>query len=79
MTPQLFERAGRAMFGDEWQPKMADALSVRVDSVKQWKKGRQLIPPDVVTDLAEMMRIDIDVLQAVRAEVLTAAGMVDDK
>jgi len=69
MTPALFERAGRAMFGDAWHAPMAAALGTRVDTVKKLGKGKSVISGNMARDVSEAMRLHADRLAAVRVEV----------
>jgi len=79
MTPQLFERAGRATFGPSWHLSFAIRLNVRPDTVKAWAKGRSRMPPELGREVAKIMLDRYNALSELRAEVVTAAGMVDDK
>lgn len=79
MTPQLFSDAGRAMFGNHWHAPLAIRLNVRQDTVKAWANGRSRMPPELPREVARIMLDRYNAISELRAAVVTAAGMVDDK
>jgi DNA-binding transcriptional regulator YdaS (Cro superfamily) len=73
MTPQLFERAGRAAFGPDWKSPMARALGVRYPLVHDMATGRYRIPPGVALDVAAILRRVADRADAIEAEISAAS------
>lgn len=63
MTDQpLIVRVGEALYGPRWQGPMAEALDVRLDTVKAWRRGRSTVPLTVWNELyhiATMRRGDL--------------------
>lgn len=56
VPPDALIRAGRAMFGDNWQTPIARELGVSDRSVRYWTKGEHAIPAGVVGDLVKILR-----------------------
>ena len=44
-TPDGLAAVGRALFGAEWQTRMADALGVHRQSIRRWLNGQMPLPP----------------------------------
>lgn len=63
--PADMETAGRALFGYEWQSKLAHALNVDPRRVRQWMAGERRPQPGVMQDI-------IALLDANKAEVSAA-------
>lgn len=53
--PPLISRVGEALWGERWPPAMADALDVRLDTIKAWRKGKSDPPLTVWSELRGMM------------------------
>lgn len=47
MTPDLLDRAGTALYGPHFKPKLAEKLDVSLVTVQRWCSGRE-VPPDGV-------------------------------
>ena len=56
MTPEQFTEIGRALYGDQYQGQLADALGVSVKSVYRWSHGLRCVPAGVSSDLARIAR-----------------------
>lgn len=51
-TPaELFDRAGRALFGEQYVAPMANALRVGKPKVQQWRDGKSNVPAGVWGEL----------------------------
>lgn len=72
MTPELFTRAGRATFGDNWFRPMAEALGVRPDTVKHWSKGQTAMPAGLETEVANAIHGHRFELHKLAREVIEA-------
>lgn len=51
MTENLITRAGKALYGDNWQAQMGRELGVHKDTVQDWRQGRSNPRPGVYVDL----------------------------
>lgn len=49
----LFDRAGRALYGDQYVSPMAVLLGVSKESVKQWRAGKSSVPLGVWSAIAK--------------------------
>lgn len=58
MTPDELEKAGRKLFGEHWQTRMADTLEVNPRTVRRWASGESRIPPSVSAWLRCELRRD---------------------
>lgn len=48
ITPaELFDRAGRALYGDHYVAPMAALLGVEKNTVGKWRSGKSTVPLDV--------------------------------
>ncbi len=74
MTPELFTRAGRATFGDNWFRPMAEALGVRPDTVKHWSKGQSRMPPLLGVSVMQAIWQHCEKLEAITGEISGEAG-----
>lgn len=50
----FFDKCGRFLYGEHYVAPLAVALGVRPDTVKNWRKGRSTIPPNVLSELYRM-------------------------
>lgn len=64
--------AGEALYGHEWQSKLAHALNVDPRRVRQWMAGERKPQPGVMQDI-------IALLEANRTEVAAALRMMRRK
>ena len=52
MTPtEVFERAGRTLFGHEYIASLADFLGVEMNAIDKWRDGKSRVPPEVWSDI----------------------------
>lgn len=51
MPDNLITRAGKALFGDNWQAQMSRELEVHKDTVQDWRQGRSNPRSGVYVDL----------------------------
>lgn len=56
MTPALLREAGMLLYGDRWQSALADALSVRRDTVRRWGT-RENIPHGAWRDIVALLLV----------------------
>ena len=70
--PADMEAAGKALFGHEWQSKLAHALHVDPRRVRQWMAGERRPQPGVMQDI-------ISLLEANKAEVSAAVRLLKRK
>lgn len=55
IAPDVLIRAGRALFGDNWQTPLARELGVSDRSIRYMTKGERGIPPGIVADLVRIL------------------------
>lgn len=79
MTPHLFISAGEALFGSAWEKPLADSLKVRADTVAQWRKGRNPIPPGIAGELAGMLADVERQAAAVRSTIVRDCGPFEEE
>ena len=70
--PADMETAGKALYGREWQSKLAHGLGVDPRRVRQWLAGERRPRPGVMQDV-------IALLEANKAEVGTAIRLLKRK
>jgi hypothetical protein len=55
-TPQeMLERAGRALYGEDWQRELTMDLGIRGKTVRQWLSGHLRLRPDHFETLLALM------------------------
>jgi hypothetical protein len=79
MTPaELFHRAGRALFGEQYVAPMAVLLGVEKNTVGKWRDGKSRVPPNVWNEIATLLHdrglIDFKALEAEAIEFALASG-----
>lgn len=52
-------KAGEELFGQHWQPRLAELIEINLRTVQRWAAGQNPVPPDTAGDI-------IDILNAVR-------------
>jgi len=65
----LFSQAGESLFGEHWSRPMAAALRVRVDTVWQWNKGRNPIPPGIWAEVFALLASEEQRLTGLRSAI----------
>lgn len=70
--PADMETAGKALYGHEWQSKLAHALGVDPRRVRQWMAGERKPQPGVMLDI-------IKLLSENKSEVSSALRMLKRK
>lgn len=56
MTPSQLERAGRTLYGDNWQTPLALALGVSDRSMRRWASGSHPIPATLAGEIERLTR-----------------------
>ena len=65
--PADMEAAGKALYGREWQSKLAHALGVDPRRVRQWFAGERRPQPGVMLDIIALLEANkIEVEAAIR-------------
>lgn len=68
---QLFDRVGRALYGDHYVAPLAHALGNDKNVVGKWRAGKAAVPTGVWHDLKEMIQLRGLEIEAVRLAVTT--------
>ena len=59
MTPTLLRAVGEALYGDQWQTPLADALGVNLRSLQRWAAGTSTpssrAMPGIIADLRRLV------------------------
>ena len=72
-VPPLIQRAGEAIWGPQWQPAMATALRVRIDTVKRWRLGR-IVPGTVWEELSGIADRRVNLISTILPQLSLAAN-----
>ena len=56
MTPDLFARCGKALYGPQWKQQLAYDLGINTRTVQRWAAGSHVIPLSAV----EALRLLLD-------------------
>lgn len=79
MTPaELFDRAGRALYGDHYVAPLAHALGVGKVTVAKWRAGESTIPAGIWRELCPMLSARHGETIAIMRAVADA-GLTGDK
>ncbi|MEP3245087.1 MAG: transcriptional regulator [Sneathiella sp.] len=65
----ILEKAGQALYGPEWQSKLARALDINVRSVRRWVTGDQNISDGVWNDIARLLTKNLEDVKGALIEV----------
>ena len=75
MTPtEVFERAGRTLFGDEYVAPLADFLGVEANTVDKWRNGKSRVPSEVWCDIFDAVGEQERAMGALRTELVALVG-----
>tara|TARA_R100000655_G_scaffold7725_4_gene20578 strand:- start:375 stop:596 length:222 start_codon:yes stop_codon:yes gene_type:complete len=55
MTPELFKKAGAALFGERWHHPLAEALGVNPRSIQRFASGSRDIPDRFRSELIQLL------------------------
>lgn len=73
MTPaDLFDRAGKALYGDQYVAPLAALLDVDKNTVGKWRDGKSRIPVGVWSRLGHELLKRGELIAAVQHEVATS-------
>jgi hypothetical protein len=80
MTPtEVFERAGRTLFGEEYVAPLADYLGVEISTIDKWRDGKGRVPPEVWCDIFDVVGEQERAMGALRKELVTLVGARTDR
>ena len=65
----MLKRAGEALYGNQWQTPLAQALGVSDRTMRRWVSGTASIPDDVLADIEQVARQRVADIYAFMAEV----------
>jgi hypothetical protein len=75
MTPtELFEHAGRTLFGDQYVESLADLLGVGTNTVGKWRDGKSCVPPEVWCEILDAVGEHERSMGTLRRELLSLVG-----
>ena len=55
LEPADLESAGRALYGSEWQSKLAHALNIDSRRIRQWMAGEREPAPGITRDIIALL------------------------
>ncbi len=56
MTTEQLQRAGRLLYGDQWQSNLARSLSVDDRTVRRWASGDSAIKQSIADEIVGLLR-----------------------
>jgi hypothetical protein len=72
MTPtEVFERAGRTLFGHEYIASLADFLGVEMNTIDKWRDGKSRVPPEVWSNIFDAVEEQERAMAALRKQLFT--------
>ncbi len=74
MEPSLLKRAGEAMFGNQWQTPLAEALGVSDRTMRRWIAGQSPLPDGVLADIEGVARKRVADIYAFMADLTAIAA-----
>lgn len=77
MTPQLFCRAGEALYGAAWMAPLSGAIDVAPRTISRWASGKSRLPPNIARELQELVRQRGELLAQVGNELSAALAEAD--
>lgn len=77
-SEQLFDNAGRALFGDLYVAALADLIGVDKNTISKWRNGKALVPAGVWRSILEEIETRERVLGLLRNEIVDVAAPRSD-
>lgn len=74
MDPTILKRAGEALFGNQWQTPLAEALGVSDRTMRRWVAGQSKVPNGVIADVERAARQRVADIYAFMAELTATAA-----
>lgn len=74
MDAALIKRAGEALFGNQWQTPLAEALGVSDRTMRRWVSGDTPVPRGVLDDIERVARQRVADIYAFMAELTSTSA-----
>ena len=58
MTTEQLQKAGRLLYGDQWQSNLARSLSVDDRTVRRWASGDSAIKKSIASEVMQLLRVN---------------------
>lgn len=69
MDASLLKRAGEALFGNQWQTPLAEALGVSDRTMRRWVSEQSPVPEGVLSDIEKAARQRVADIYAFMADL----------
>lgn len=73
MDASIIKRAGEALFGNQWQTPLAEALGVSDRTMRRWAAGDTPVPRGVLNDIERVARQRVADIYQFMAELTASA------
>lgn len=73
MDASIIKRAGEALFGNQWQTPLAEALGVSDRTMRRWTAGDTPVPRGVLDDIERVARQRVADIYQFMAELTASA------